>query len=68
MEQMKKKIKGTVVLMKKNVLDLNDFGASFLDRVYELFGKRISIKLISKDYFEDSCQFISITMFSDNRT
>ncbi|CAH1418755.1 unnamed protein product [Lactuca virosa] len=54
MEQMKKKIKGTVVLMKKNVLDLNDFGASFLDRVYELFGKRISIKLISKDYFEDS--------------
>ncbi|KAI7726004.1 hypothetical protein M8C21_020679, partial [Ambrosia artemisiifolia] len=32
---MKTKIKGTVILMKKNVLDLHDYGASFLDWVYE---------------------------------
>ncbi|KAI3788734.1 hypothetical protein L2E82_01507 [Cichorium intybus] len=36
--------------MKKNVLDVNDFRASILDRVYEIFGKRISIKLISADH------------------
>lgn len=41
------KIKGTVVLMKKNVLDFNDFNASVLDRVHELFGKRVSLQLIS---------------------
>ncbi|CAK9150842.1 unnamed protein product [Ilex paraguariensis] len=41
------KIKGTIKLMKKNVLDFNDVGASFLDRVYELFSRRISLQLIS---------------------
>ncbi|KAE8717611.1 Linoleate 9S-lipoxygenase 5 [Hibiscus syriacus] len=40
-------IKGTVVLMKKNVLDMNDFTASLLDRVYELFGRGVSLQLIS---------------------
>ena len=33
-ESKKRKIKGAVVLMKKNVLDFNDFHASFLDRVH----------------------------------
>ncbi|KAK9070900.1 hypothetical protein SSX86_009468 [Deinandra increscens subsp. villosa] len=47
MAMKKKKIKGTVVLMKKNVLDLKDWGASFLDWVYEIFNKRVSIQLIS---------------------
>ncbi|XP_071716401.1 probable linoleate 9S-lipoxygenase 5 [Rutidosis leptorrhynchoides] len=47
---MKKKIKGTIVLMKKNFLDLNNFGASFLDRVYEIIGKRVSIQLISSTH------------------
>uniref|UniRef100_A0A5B7BRB5 Lipoxygenase n=1 Tax=Davidia involucrata TaxID=16924 RepID=A0A5B7BRB5_DAVIN len=42
-----KKIEGTVRLMKKNVLDLNDFGASFLDRVHEFLGKGVSLQLIS---------------------
>lgn len=42
-----KKIKGTVVLMKKNVLDFNDFSASILDRVYELVGQGVSLQLIS---------------------
>ncbi|KAF4349029.1 hypothetical protein G4B88_028036 [Cannabis sativa] len=41
------KIKGNVVLMKKNVLDFNDFNASFLDRVHELFGQRVSLQLVS---------------------
>lgn len=42
-----KKIKGKVVLMKKNVLDFNDFHASALDRFHELHGKRVSLQLIS---------------------
>ncbi|XP_050223951.1 probable linoleate 9S-lipoxygenase 5 [Mercurialis annua] len=42
-----KKITGTVVLMKKNVLDFNDFHASFLDRVHELVGHGVSLQLIS---------------------
>ena len=40
-------IKGTVVLMKKNVLDFNDLGASLLDRLPEFLGKRVSLQLIS---------------------
>ncbi|XP_031272107.1 linoleate 9S-lipoxygenase 5 [Pistacia vera] len=46
----KKKIKGTVVLMKKNVLDFNDMTASAIDRVCELLGKGVSIQLISADH------------------
>lgn len=42
-----KKIKGTVVLMKKNVLDFNDFHASFLDRFHELLGRKVTLQLIS---------------------
>uniref|UniRef100_A0A2P2KIK4 Putative linoleate 9S-lipoxygenase 5 n=1 Tax=Rhizophora mucronata TaxID=61149 RepID=A0A2P2KIK4_RHIMU len=42
-----RKIKGKVVLMKKNVLDLTDIKASCLDRVHELLGKGVSIQLIS---------------------
>ncbi|PRQ42208.1 putative linoleate 9S-lipoxygenase [Rosa chinensis] len=42
-----KQITGTVVLMKKNVLDFNDFNASVLDRVHELLGQRVSLQLIS---------------------
>ncbi|KAK2999073.1 hypothetical protein RJ639_024032 [Escallonia herrerae] len=42
----KKKIRGTVVLMKKNVLDFNDFNASVLDRmiVKQLFASLSSKK------------------------
>jgi hypothetical protein len=43
------KIKGTVVLMKKNVLDFNDLHASVLDRVHELLGRRVSLQLIGAD-------------------
>lgn len=41
------RVKGTVVLMKKNVLDFNDFSASFLDRLHEFVGKRVSLQLVS---------------------
>ncbi|XP_042517026.1 probable linoleate 9S-lipoxygenase 5 [Macadamia integrifolia] len=46
-DKKKKKIKGSVVLMKKNVLDFNDLHASVLDRVHEFLGKGVSIQLIS---------------------
>ncbi|XP_015968584.1 probable linoleate 9S-lipoxygenase 5 [Arachis duranensis] len=42
-----KRIRGRVVLMKKNVLDFNDFTASILDRVHEFVGQRVSLQLIS---------------------
>lgn len=48
-----KKIKGTVVLMKNNVLDFNDFHASVLDRVHEFLGQGVSLQLIGGD----SCEF-----------
>ncbi|KAJ1380914.1 PLAT/LH2 domain superfamily [Sesbania bispinosa] len=41
------RIRGTVILMKKNVLDFNDLGASILDRLHEFVGKGVSIQLIS---------------------
>jgi linoleate 9S-lipoxygenase len=42
----KMKIKGTVVLMKKNVLEFNDFHASVLDRGHELLGQGVSLQVI----------------------
>ncbi|GAB4851108.1 hypothetical protein Ancab_030402 [Ancistrocladus abbreviatus] len=42
-----RRIRGTVVLMRKNVLDITDVTASFLDRVYEIMGKGVSLQLIS---------------------
>lgn len=45
----KKRIKGTVKLMKKNVLDLNDMKASIFDRINELLGKGVTLQLISSD-------------------
>nr|WCQ76779.1 LOX3 [Salvia miltiorrhiza] len=46
-QQQKKKIKGIVVLKKKNVMDVTDVGASLLDRIHELFGKGVSLQLVS---------------------
>ncbi|KAM5561240.1 hypothetical protein ABKV19_022036 [Rosa sericea] len=43
----KKKIKGSVVLMRKNVLDFNDLSASAFDTVNELLGQGISVQLVS---------------------
>ncbi|TVU45523.1 hypothetical protein EJB05_05012 [Eragrostis curvula] len=41
------RLKGTVVLMRKNVLDLNDFGATVLDGISEFLGKGVTCQLIS---------------------
>ncbi|KAJ6846845.1 putative linoleate 9S-lipoxygenase 5 [Iris pallida] len=41
------KIKATVVLMKKNFLDFNDFNASIIDDAYELLGRSVSFQLVS---------------------
>nr|XP_023879495.1 probable linoleate 9S-lipoxygenase 5 [Quercus suber]POE76811.1 putative linoleate 9s-lipoxygenase 5 [Quercus suber] len=46
-ESRNKKVEGTVVLMKKNVLDFNDFNASVLDGFLELLGQKVSFQLIS---------------------
>ncbi|KAI3996077.1 hypothetical protein MKX01_007183 [Papaver californicum] len=43
----KMKIKGSVILMKKNVLDFSDFHASLLDTVQELLGHGVSFHLIT---------------------
>lgn len=40
-------VEGTVVLMKKSVLDFNDYTASFLDGLHEFVGKGVSLQLIS---------------------
>ncbi|OWM74248.1 hypothetical protein CDL15_Pgr008562 [Punica granatum] len=48
----KKKIKGTVKLMKKNILDLSDVKASIFDRVHELLGKGVTLQLISADHID----------------
>ncbi|KAL3626260.1 Linoleate 9S-lipoxygenase 5 [Castilleja foliolosa] len=45
--EQRKKIKGTVTMMKNNVMDVTDIKASVLDRLYELFGKGVSLQLIS---------------------
>ncbi|KAI4330382.1 hypothetical protein MLD38_028674 [Melastoma candidum] len=37
----------TVVLMKKNSLEFSDLGVSFLDPVYELFGQKVTLQLVS---------------------
>lgn len=46
-EGRRKKIEGTAVLMKKNVLDFNDLNASDLDNLHELLGQKVSLQLIS---------------------
>ncbi|XP_076901945.1 putative linoleate 9S-lipoxygenase 5 isoform X2 [Bidens hawaiensis] len=42
-----KTIRGRVVLIKKNLLDVEDLSASVLDRVHELVGKNVTLQLIS---------------------
>ncbi|KAI4962714.1 hypothetical protein ZWY2020_027803 [Hordeum vulgare] len=40
-------LKGSVVLMRKNALDFNDFGATVMDGVTELLGRGVTCQLIS---------------------
>lgn len=41
------KIKGSVVLVKSNVVGFNDFADSLLDGLHELVGSGISFELVS---------------------
>ncbi|KAG8370190.1 hypothetical protein BUALT_Bualt14G0091400 [Buddleja alternifolia] len=52
--EQQRKIKGTVVLLKKNVVDVTDVCASIKDRFHELFGKGVSIQLISSVHCDPS--------------
>lgn len=52
------KIRGEVVLMKKNVMDFTDIRASFTDRIFELLGKGVSMQLISKNQPEPAGQLL----------
>ena len=40
-------IKGSVVLMRKNALDFNDFGATVMDSITEFLGRGVTCQLIS---------------------
>lgn len=54
------KIRGEVVLMKKNVMDFTDIRASFTDRIFELLGKGVSMQLISNNQPEPAGSFSNI--------
>lgn len=56
-----KKIRGKVVLMKSNVLGFNDFEASFVDRLYEFVGKRVSLQLLTSSLNAHPCKSLSLS-------
>ncbi len=63
-----KKIEGTVVFMKKNVLDFNDFNASVIDSVKELLGQRVSLQLISAVNGDPGNYFLIFSNFNNAST
>ena len=48
------KLKGVVVLIKKNLLGVNDVAASVIDRVDEIRGRKVALRLISTAVDPDS--------------
>lgn len=61
------KIKGTIVLMKKNVLDFKDAKASLLDRIHELLGKGVSMQLVSSVHPDPAGQHLHNFTFMNYR-
>lgn len=61
----RKRIRGTVVIMKKCVLDFKDVKASVLDRVHEFLGKGVTIQLISSNP-PQSGSFVLAFEFNDD--
>ncbi|PHT98420.1 putative linoleate 9S-lipoxygenase 5 [Capsicum chinense] len=49
-----KKVKGTVIMMKKNVLDFTDVNASVVDGVAEFLGRNVSFQLISSSVHHEN--------------
>jgi hypothetical protein len=47
-------LKGSVVLMRKNALDFNDFGAAAMDSVTEFLGRGVTCQLISSTVVDSS--------------
>lgn len=62
----RKKIKGTVVLMKKKILDLNDIKASVMDRFDEILGHKVSLQLISAVNADPNGMFIFFSLENDS--
>lgn len=48
------KLRGVVVLMKKNLLGVNDVAASVFDRFDEIRGRKVALRLISTAVDPDS--------------
>lgn len=57
------KIKGSVVLMKKNLFELNDVTASFHDRLDEILGHKVSLQLISAVNLDTQGMFFTWNSF-----
>jgi hypothetical protein len=58
------RLKGSVVLMRKNVLDLNDFRGTVIDGIDEFLGKGVTCQLISStlvDPSEHRCLSLSLS-------
>lgn len=61
-----KRVKGKVVLMKKNVLDFTGIMAAVVDDVAELLGEKVSFQLISSSVFDDRGKYyFSYLFFSE---
>lgn len=48
------RLKGSVVLMRKNVLEFNDFSASLVDGITEFLGRGVTCQLISSTVVDPS--------------
>ena len=58
-----KKIKGKVVLMRKNVLDFNNLASSAVDSVTEFLGQGVSVQLVSASKADPGLFLISLLPF-----
>ena len=57
------RLKGSVVLMRKNVLDLTDFGATVFDGISEFLGRGVTCQLISSTIVDSSEHSVSHSGF-----
>ena len=58
------KIKGTVVLMKNNVLDLNALHSTAIDTVFEFLGQQVTLQLVSAETADSGQSFSSFVLFN----
>ncbi|KAL0552479.1 hypothetical protein IC582_011594 [Cucumis melo] len=54
----KKKIKGKVILIRSNVLNITEFHSSILDGFTELLGSGIVMQLVSATEIDSHCKFL----------